>query len=233
MLVTRFLALLICAQWTAVAFAVAPIQDMQLLRQLGNDWLNQQAAQVWPDVRARARTGPVDERLRLAACRDIRFSLVAGARLGHGGSVKAQCLAPIRWSLYLGYRIVLFGPALVARRELPARAIIGGNDLETREIEYLQSPGAYPNDLRLVLGARTDRRIPAGEPILAESLSRPPAITAGQRVQVVVRGSGFNVSQEGSALNTAAMGEPVRVRTRSGRIVQGIAGDDGSVHVQP
>jgi flagella basal body P-ring formation protein FlgA len=69
--------------------------------------------------------------------------------------------------------------------------------------------------------------------VLAESLSRPPAINAGQRVRIVARGAGFSVTQEGNALNTAAVGEPVRAKLRSGRIVHGVAQDDGSVLVQP
>jgi flagella basal body P-ring formation protein FlgA len=228
----RFLVFLAFAPW-ATAWADAPIQDMQYLRQLGNTWLEQQAALAWPEVSARAETNPVDERLRFAACRDLHFSLPAGARLGNSGSVEAQCMAPLRWRLYLGFQMRLSGPALVARRNLPARTILGGADLETRGIDYLQLPSAYVKDPRQALGARTDRRIPAGQPVLAEWLSRPATVHAGQRVRVVVRGAGFNIDQEGNALNTAAAGETVRVKIRLGNTVQGLAQDDGSVLVQP
>lgn len=228
---SMLLVFLVFAPWAA--WAAEPVQDMQNLRQLGNAWLEQQAALAWPGIRARAQTGAVDERLRLAACRDLRFSLAPGARLGTIGSVNAQCLAPSRWSLYLGFQMRLSGPALVARRDLPARAILAAADLEPRDIDYEQPPAAYLNDPRLALGARVERRIPAGQPLLAEWLARPPAIHAGQRVRIVARGAGFSVNQEGSALNAAAAGEPVRVKIRSGRIVQGLAQDDGSVLVRP
>lgn len=228
----RFLVFLILVQWAA-AVAAGPVQDMQILRQLGNDWLEQQATLAWPGIRARAQSDAIDERVRLAACRDLQFSLPPGARFGKTGSLKVQCTAPARWSLYLGFQMQLSGPALIARRDLPARTILGAADLETRTIDYEQPPSAYLSDARLVLGARANRRIPAGQPVLAEDLSRPPAINAGQRVRIVVRGAGFSINQEGSALNTAAVGEPVRVKIRSGRIVHGLAQDDGSVLVQP
>ena len=232
--IPRFLVFLFCLPWPAAAAAAAePIQDGQVLRQLGGVWLEQQAALAWPGVAARAQTGAMDERLRLAACRDLQFSLAAGTRLGKAGSMKAQCMAPVRWSVYLGFQIHLSGPALVARRELPVRTILTAADVEVRNIDYEQSPSAYLNDLRLVVGARANRRIPAGQPLLAEGLSLPPAINAGQRVRIVVRGAGFSVDQEGSALNTAAAGEAVRVKTREGRIVHGKAQGDGSVLVQP
>lgn len=217
----------------APCLAAEPVQDMQKLRQLGNAWLAQQAAQSWPGVRSRAETAAVDERLRLAACRELQFSLPIGSRLGNNGSVNAQCLAPVRWSLYLGFQLRLSGPALVVRRDLPARAILAAADLETREIEYEQLPTAYPGDPRLVIGARINRHFAAGQPLLADALSRPPAVNAGQQVRIVVRGAGFSVNQQGGALNSAAVGEPVRARLKSGRVVQGVAQEDGSVQVQP
>lgn len=233
MYMLRILIFLLIATWLASAFAASPHQDMQLLRQLGNTWLEQRAAHEWPDTSARALTGPVDERLRLPACRDLQFSLAAGARLSGSGSVKAQCLAPARWSLYLSFRLRLSGAAVVARRDLPARALVSADDLEIRVIDYERPLTDYLSDPQRAIGARASQRIAAGQPVLAEALARPPAINAGQRVRVVARGAGFNVHQAGSALNTAAAGEPVRVRIQSGRVVMGIAQDDGSVLVRP
>lgn len=229
----RLLTFLFIASGAATAAMAEPIQDMQILRQLGNAWLEQQAAHAWPGVRARALTGAIDERLRFIACRNLQFSQAAGARLGNKGSLKAECLAPVRWSLYIGYQISLSGPALVARRDLPARTVLVVSDLEIRNIDYEQSPSAYLNDIRTVLGARVDSWVPAGQPLLPEGLSRPSVINAGQRVRIVVRGVGFNINHEGHALNAAAAGEPVRVKISSGRIVHGIAQDDGSVQVRP
>lgn len=223
--------LLFFAPW--MAWAAEPSQDMQLLRRLGNAWLEQQATLAWPEAQAQAQTGAVDERMRLPACHDIGFSLPPGARLGNAGSVQAQCTAPTRWSLYLDFRLRLSGPALVARRDLPARALLGSNDLELRSIDFEQPPSAYLSAPRLAIGMRTAQQVRSGEPLLAAWLSRPPAINAGQRVRIFLRGDGFSVNQDGTALNTAATGEVVRTKTRSGRIVEGIAQDDGSVMVQP
>ncbi|MDO9227318.1 MAG: flagellar basal body P-ring formation chaperone FlgA [Pseudomonadota bacterium] len=215
------------------AAAAGNDQDTQLLRQSAGAWLEQRAAAEWPDVRARAETGGVDERLRLPSCRGLQFSLPLGARLGGAGSVKAQCLAPVKWSLYLSFQMRLSGPAVVARRELPARALLGDDDLEIRVIDFDRVQSDYLSDPQLAIGAHINQRLAAGQPLLAESLSRPPAVNAGQRVRVVARGAGFSVNQVGSALNTAAAGQPVRVKLLSGRVLQGIAQDDGSVLIRP
>jgi len=71
---------------------------MQYLRQLGNTWLEQQATLAWPGVRARAQTGAVDERLRLAACRDLQFSLPASAHgflIGVASNISASRRQPL------------------------------------------------------------------------------------------------------------------------------------------
>ena len=158
----RLLILSLVLLWAAGASAARVDQDMQHLRQLGNVWLEQQAAQEWPDVLARAQTGGVDERLRLPACADLHFSLAAGARLGNSGSVKAQCGAPHRWSLYLSFRIRLAGPVVVARRELPARALLSEDDLEIRVIDFERPLTDYLKEPALAIGARASQRIPAG-----------------------------------------------------------------------
>jgi flagellar basal body P-ring formation protein FlgA len=227
----RFIVFLIVMSCTVEA--AEPLQDMQKVRQLGNAWLEQQAAGVWPGVRAHAQSDAVDARLRLAACRELQFSLPGGPRLGNSGSINAQCQTPARWSLYLGYQLRLSGPALVARRDLAARTLLSPADVELREIDYEQAPASYLSDPRLVLGSRCTRRIAAGQPLLADALVRPPTVNAGQQVRIVARGAGFSVDQEGSALNSAAVGEPVRAKLRSGRVLQGVAQDDGSVLVRP
>ncbi len=233
MLMFRLLFLFLFISWPIGAAAAKTEQDMRQLRQLGGAWLEQQAAREWPDLVARASTGPVDERLRLSACGDLRFSLPAGARLSASGSIRAQCDAPVRWSLYLSFRMRLSGPALVARRDLPARALIGVDDVEMRVIDYERPSSDYLSDPAVAHGARAAQFIASGQPLRADWLTRPPAIQAGQRVRIVVHGAGFSVNQAGSALNTAAAGDPVRVRIASGRIVQGIAQDDGTVLARP
>lgn len=223
------LVFLACPAWVAAA----PAQDMQQLYQSGKVWLLQQAEQTWPGVLAQAETSRVDDRLKLRACRDLQFSLPTGSRLGTSGSFGVQCRAPVKWRIYLSYQMRLSGPALVARRPLSARSVLGSDALEERVIDYEYPPSSYLTDPRLPAGTYVNRPLAAGQAVLAEWLAQPPAIHAGQRVRLHVQGDGFSVSQEGKALNTAAEGEVVRVKTQSGRILQGLAQADGSVRVQP
>lgn len=231
MFLTTFRCLLLVA-FTTSAGAGSP-QNMQVVYQEAERWLQQQAVETWPGVTAEARSGTVDDRMRLPACRELQFSLPAGSRLGSSGSLAVRCQAGARWSLYITYRMRLSGPAWVARHALPARSLLHMADLEARTIEYEFAPSAYLQDGPLPGGTYVTRPVDAGRPLLSSWLARHPVVMAGQRVRLVAQGQGFSVSQEGQALNAALAGATVKVKTGSGRIVHGTAQDDGSVRVLP
>lgn len=211
------------------------------------------AAQAWSELRLRAERylidlatredaaiqahveiGAVDPRLRLTRCTRPVLFLPPGARLYGNGSLGVRCEdTPEPWSLYLTYRISLQGPALVTRWPLAARQMIKADDLELRQIVYDAPPGDYLRDPALLEGAITARPIPAGQALTADRLMRSQTVRAGQRVKIWVSGSGFQITQEGVALNGAKAGETVRVRTDSGKLVQGQASADGRVLVRP
>ncbi|MFZ5473731.1 MAG: flagellar basal body P-ring formation chaperone FlgA, partial [Pseudomonadota bacterium] len=73
----------------------------------------------------------------------------------------------------------------------------------------------------------------AGQPLTYGLLVRPLAIRAGQKVRIVVEQPGFSVSQECTAMANANVGDLVRCRVPSGRIVQGVAGEAGTIQVKP
>jgi flagella basal body P-ring formation protein FlgA len=78
-----------------------------------------------------------------------------------------------------------------------------------------------------------NRPIAAGQTVVIGSLTLSNVIQAGRKVRLQTRTATFTVSQEGTALNMAAPGEMVRVKTPGGRIVQGTANQDGTVEVRP
>ncbi len=56
-------------------------------------------------------------------------------------------------------------------------------------------------------------------------------IKAGQSVQILAQGDGFNVTSEGKALNNAAIADNVRVRLASGQIISGKATEQGTIEL--
>lgn len=204
--------------------------DVPQLRAQAAAWLGQRALTAFPGTTAQATVGDIDTRLRLPACAEPRFFLPANAQLWGRGSLGVRCEAPA-WSIYLSYQNRLSGPALVATRPIAARESPAAADLELRQIEYTQSPDLYPRVLPA--DARVNRPIAAGQAVVIGSLTLSNVIQAGRKVRLQTRTATFTVSQEGTALNPAAPGEMVRVKTPGGRIVQGTANQDGTVEVRP
>lgn len=220
-----FLALL------AMPPAQAEGKPVQAWRQDAGAWLARQVEQAFPDALARVELGPLDSRLRLGPCAEARFFLPAGARLWSGGSLGMKCIAPATWSLYLTYQVQLTGPALTARQPLPARHLLGPEDVTLANVRYEQDPGAYVREVPP--GSTTQRPMNAAQPILIHDLILPNVIQAGSKVRVRVQGTGFSVSQEGKALNAAQAGGSVQVKMPTGRIVRGMATPSGDVEIRP
>ena len=219
----------------AGAASATELQDLLDLRRLAERYLQERIAQADAALTPSIEIGPVDDRLRLPRCeRPLVPFLPPGTRLHGNGNLGLRCDdADQAWTLYVTYKISLQGPALVTRVPLGARQPLRAGDVELRSIVYDRSPSDYLRDMAQLAGAMTARPLPAGQPVTADSLLRRQTVQAGQRVKVWLAGAGFVVSQEGTALNAAAPGDLVRVRTDAGKILQGRAGADGHVRIDP
>ncbi|NWG86809.1 MAG: flagellar basal body P-ring formation protein FlgA [Hydrogenophilaceae bacterium] len=210
-----------------------PLQSPEAVSQAAARYLEAQLKNEYPDLKAQVSVRSPDPRLRLAQCRQLQFALTAGSDLQGAGSLGAHCEAPQAWTFYLSYRIDLKGPALVTTRPLPARESIKARDVEVREIEFSAPPGSYLRQAQQAVGLLAKRPLQAGQPLTFDLLAKPLAIRSGQKVRIVVQQPGFSVSQECTAMTNANVGELVRCKAPSGRILQGIATEAGTIQVKP
>jgi flagella basal body P-ring formation protein FlgA len=111
----------------------------------------------------------------------------------------------------------------LATRDLSSGQILSQNDIQSLrgEIDKL------PNDILLeparLLGATPLRMIRAGQPLTANMLRPQWAIKARNEVTLTAPGNGFLIRMKGIALNNAALHDTLRIQTRSGKIIEGIA----------
>jgi flagella basal body P-ring formation protein FlgA len=207
------------------------LQDLATLRTLAAAHLLNACGSAHAGLECQARVGPLDPRLRLPHCPKPEFHLANGSRPHGNGNLRAHCREPSPWTLYLTYGITLTGEVLVARRPLPAGTGLLAEDVEIRRITLGQAPGDYFRGMEQLRGAITARPVASGQAITLDLLKRRQLVRPNQRVRLLAEGAGFQVSQEGIAQNAAYMGETVRVKMPSGRIIQGVAEADGSVRV--
>lgn len=206
-------------------------QVLNQLRQQAATWLQDQAVQHHADTHADVEMGPVDPRLRFPACQQFVFALPRGGHFWGRGSVEARCSEPQAWRIFLTYEIRLSGLALVSTQPLAAREPLSTAKATLEHIEYSQSPEAYLREIPAE--ALAARALPAGQPLSLDLLVLPKLVQAGREVRVVFEGRGFNLSQRGIALNSASLGQSVKVKTSAGRILQGWVKGPGQIEIRP
>jgi flagella basal body P-ring formation protein FlgA len=168
--------------------------------------------------------GPLDPRLRLAACGKVETYLPAGSRAWGRTRVGLRCVdGAADWNVYLPVTVRVMAPALVLREPLPAGTELTENHLVEQEVDWADRAEPPLTDLSALLGQRLARPLPEGHAPRAGDLRRREWFAAGERVRVTAVGQGFTVSTEGRALQRGVDGQTVRVRTEAGRVISGKA----------
>lgn len=173
--------------------------------------------------RVEVSVGALDERMRLAPCARVEPYVPAGTRLWGRASIGLKCLDAAAWNVFLPVDIKVFARALVAARTLQAGDAAGGADVREEEIDLTRQQGMVVTHPAQLEGKTAAHMIGNGQVLRQESFRAPPAVGAGDTVQLMFKGAGFVIASDGRALSNAVDGQTVRVQTNSGRVVQGIA----------
>jgi len=167
----------------------------------------------------------------LPACAALdAFQPVGGRRIGRI-SIGVRCMAPTAWTVYLSAEVSVVGSYAVTLQSLPANHILTAADFTLREGDLGSLPADVITNMDDMLGYRTVSGLAAGAPLRTASLRAPLVVQQGQTTRVVLNGPGFSVQSEGQALANASRGDRVRVKTRSGQVISGIAEDGQQIIV--
>ncbi|GHD60698.1 flagellar basal body P-ring biosynthesis protein FlgA [Jeongeupia chitinilytica] len=182
---------------------------------------------------ATVKAGQLDSRLRLDGCALRDIQLAPGQRLLGNTQVRVRCVSGASWAVNLPVQISQDVAYYVAARPLPAGHALAATDLQLQRGDLAQLPGSVVLDPAQAVGRTLGSAISGGAPVRAEMLRAANVIRQGQRVKLVFRMDGIDVSNEGVALNNATEGQMVRVRFGATQIVQGVARADGTVDAAP
>ena len=188
-------------------------------------------AQLPNTARVEVTLGELDPRLRLAPCNRIDPFVPPGQRLWGRSKVGLRCADGARWTVYLPVTVKVFGTALVARAALPAGATLAGTDFAQAEVDLAEDPSAALVDAQALVGRQLARPLQPGQALRAVHLRPRQWFAAGETVQIRAGGSGFFIAATGQALTPGLEGQPVRVRTESGRVLTGEAVGERRVEV--
>jgi len=170
-------------------------------------------------------------RSALPACSALDAFQPAGSRSIGKITVGVRCLAPTPWTVYLSAQVRVIGNYAVTRQPLPANHVLTAADVTLREGDLGSLPADVVTDADAMLGYRAVSGLAAGAPLRSALLRPPLVVQQGQTTRLVMNGPGFSVQTEGQALANASRGDRVRVKTRSGQVISGVAHDGQQVMI--
>ncbi|AYD64290.1 flagellar basal body P-ring formation protein FlgA [Achromobacter sp. LC458] len=169
---------------------------------------------------------------RLAPCDAMSPFMPSGMKLRSRMTVGVRCNAPKPWTTYVQATVSVPGYYYVASRMIAAGQALTPDDLSPRDGDLVSLPPGAITDPQTVVGMSAAYRINAGQPVRGSSLRNAQSVMRGANVRINARGNGFVVSSEGQALDNAAPGATVQVRTASGQVVSGVVRNAGLVEIQ-
>jgi len=182
-----------------------------------------QAASPFGAPRFEISVGQLDARLRLAPCQHIEPYVPDGMRLWGKSRIGLRCTqGAVKWNVYLPITVKVFGTALVATGSAAAGSVLSAADLTQAEVDLAEDASAPLADPGLAVGRTLARALKPGQSLRQAHLKARQWFAAGDTVTVSAQGNGFSVASEAQALNNGIEGQPVRLRTESGRVLTGL-----------
>lgn len=175
-----------------------------------------------PGARIEIDPGVLDRRLHLAPCARVETYLPAATRAWGRTRVGLRCVqGPTAWNVFLPLTVKVLAPGLVATLPLPAGTVIGAGQLQPAEVDWAAEASPVQVHAEALLGRTLAHPVGAGQPVRAADVRPRQWFAAGDSVRIVTRGAGFSVSGEGQAVSNGIEGQLARVRTDSGRLLNG------------
>jgi flagella basal body P-ring formation protein FlgA len=210
--------------------ATAGIEESRAIRAAVDAFVGAQTAKLPGHVEI--KSGLVDPQLKFTYCEHLEVFLPPGGKLWGNSTVGVRCETPEKWSLYVPVQVRVWADVVLSARALSRGQAIAIDDVAMQRLDLTQLQRGVFTDLQQVIGKVTKAAVSGGTPLRADLLRAAAVVIQGQQVRVVFSGQGFHVSSEGRALGNAGVGEPVQVRTASGKLLKGIVSGPGVVQVQ-
>ncbi len=184
------------------------------------------------------RVSDLDYRLKLSKCRDPLSITATRTPLTPGkNTLNIRCpTMTTPWRIFMTVNIRLFDQALVANKPLKRGQLIKDEDIDLQQIEVKNNRFSYllGHERELVINHILKRNLNRGDLFNRLHLKNQTLINKGDRVTILVKKPGFQISMKGIALNAGGAGEKIKLKNiKTKKIIQGIVINKQMVQVQP
>jgi flagella basal body P-ring formation protein FlgA len=173
----------------------------------------------------------VDERLKLARC-DAPLEARIQRPIQRGqGTIAVSCAGKSPWRLFVPVRTTNEIAVLVLTRNVQPGEVLTAADLNVAQRSSASLPYDYLSDATQAVGLAVRRTQPSGAVLVAGALERPEIVRRGELVTLTAGDGPVTVKSEGVALEPARLHQRLKVRSASGRVIEGTAEAPGQVRV--
>jgi len=172
----------------------------------------------------------IDERLKMNRCAGPLEAKVERPIARGSGTIAVTCSEPT-WRLFVPVRAVNDVTVLVLARSVQPGEVLTADDLTVARRSSTSLPYDYLNDGAQAVGLTMRRTQPAGAVITAAALEAPEVVRRGELVTLTSGRGLITVKSEGIALEPARLKQRIKVRSASGRVIEGTAEGPGQVRV--
>ncbi len=181
----------------------------------------------------RFRAGNLDSRLRLKACAaPLEIDFAHRDRTYGNTALLIRCPVNTTWKLHLPVSIEVYADVAVTPIPLVKGQILDTTAVSLQKMNIARLKNGYFTETPALAGLEARRSLPAGTVLTPRNLQPRLLVKSGQHVTLVLNYRGLQVKSTGRALQSARMGQRVRVRnSQTQKIVEGVVSGVGLVKI--
>lgn len=175
----------------------------------------------------------LDSRLKLANCNAPLHIEFSNLRKTYGRtSLNIGCQQSPKWRIHLPIKVDVFDDVLVAQQPFSRGQKIGSDMFKYARMNISLLNQGYFTQVSDLKYLESSRNLKRGS-VLTPNNTRPSEmVKSGQNVTLVLNYKGINIRTSGKALQSARMGQLVKVRnSQSQKVVEGVVSGEGLVKV--
>lgn len=209
----------------------APFENIDALRAQVKEVLSIHYGSITQDAQLDIKVSSIDPRLKLATCSQKKNIKVNGNNTKTANiSVRVSCDGESPWSIFVPARINVLKEVVTATRDIYKGSILGPEDLSLSVRNTSNLGFGYTNNTAPLIGNALTRNISAGSIIRLKHVSKPIAISRGDKITLEAGQGGLSVATSAIAMADGKIGDQIQVKNaQSKRVIEAFVVAPGRV----
>ncbi len=169
---------------------------------------------------------------RLQNCQNPIASAHHAQKLWGKSFLKIQCSNTERKPFFIPVQIDVMGKVAVLAKPVAMGSEIFQDNIEWQERNLTQLPTGWVMSKEEIQGKTARVALMSGQVISPSHLKGQTVIQRGQSVLIQFKGQAFEIKAQVEAMQAAEIGDVIRVKTQSGKILNAVVVAPGEVHLQ-